>query len=109
MLSTIVEKLGPQVENFVIQHELNVDTKVMSYLATHTMVGILPQPHPIITHAFVNSAAIQTWVTSHVWGTFYLVSLEPLSAEVAKLCPCMFGGTRVKLFGIDNVNQIAGK
>ena len=88
------------MENFVIQHDLNVDTKVMSYLATQTMVGVLPQPHPIITHSFVHSPPMKAWVTAHVWGTFYLVSLEPASAEVQKLCPSIFGGTKAKLFGI---------
>jgi hypothetical protein len=67
VLCTLVEVLCPQVEAFVVQNELNVDTKVIAYLANQTMVGVLPQPHPIITHSFIHTPALKAWVTAYLW------------------------------------------
>ncbi|KAJ3305541.1 cell wall biogenesis protein [Kappamyces sp. JEL0829] len=100
VLSTLVETLGPQVESFIIHNDLSVDTKVAAYLSAQTMVGVLPQPHPIITHSFIYSPAMHSWITAYLWGSFYMASLETPNAETAKLCPSIFGGTKVKLFGI---------
>ncbi|KAJ3000495.1 cell wall biogenesis protein [Globomyces sp. JEL0801] len=94
VLSTLVQKLGPQIEAFCIEHDLNVDTKVMEYLSAQTMVGVLPQPHPIITHSFIYSNSM------HIWGSFYMKSVETNNAEIAKLCPSIWAGTKVKLFGV---------
>jgi hypothetical protein len=67
VLTTLVETLSPKLEQFVTQHDLNVDTKVLVYLAEQTMVGVLPQPHPIITHAFIYTKAMQSWVNGYIW------------------------------------------
>lgn len=106
VMCTLVEHLAPLIESFCIQHDLNVDTKVLSYLSEQTMVGVLPQPHCIITHSFVHSPPIRSWVSAFLWvffvnqGTWYMKSVSSTNAEVAKLCPPIWAGTKVKLFGV---------
>lgn len=56
------------------------------------MVGVLPQPHQIITHAFQHSAATHEWITSYLWVCTFMDSLDLVNAETAKMNPSIFGG-----------------
>lgn len=73
VLSTLVETLSPILENFVLEKDLNADTKVLEYLASRTMVGVLPQPHPIIVHRFVYSMPLRHWIRSYIWVILSLI------------------------------------
>jgi hypothetical protein len=92
-LVTLVEHLAPQIEAFCIEHDLNVDTKVLSYLSQKTMVGVLPQPHPIITHSFIYSPPMQQWVTAYLWvldvDIRVLGTLNPFKPSLVKSPSCV--------------------
>jgi hypothetical protein len=100
VLSAIVENLSPQLEKFCIKNEAIDETMVLEYLAKKTMVGILPQPHPIIIHRFDNSVQTRKWITSYMWGSFYMQSLDVGTGQDALVRPSMWVGTKVKLFGV---------
>ena len=45
------------------------ELEVTSYIQTITLVGILPQPHPIIIRKFPSNLSISTWFSSYLYGT----------------------------------------
>jgi hypothetical protein len=70
VLGTLVDHLAPQIEQYCIANDLNNDSKVIAYLSRKTMVGVLPQPHPIITHSFVHTPQMHSWITAYLWVSF---------------------------------------
>ncbi|KAI9199583.1 high-temperature-induced dauer-formation protein-domain-containing protein [Polychytrium aggregatum] len=99
VLLTIAEAMGPVVEQYCVDKELNDDRRVLEYLQSGTLVGILPPPHKIFTRRFPHNEAVAIWFTSYLWGTIFLKSGDMNAvAETAKLCPPIWTGTHIKLF-----------
>eukprot|EP00842_Homolaphlyctis_polyrhiza_P004614 jgi/Hompol1/5153/HPOL_001125-RA len=97
-LLTLADHMRPRIELFCLENDLNDDRRVIEFLSKETVVGVLPQPHPIMMRRFVNSDAMHVWFTSFFWGLVYLKGSEATDAETAKLCPPIWIGTAVSLF-----------
>ena len=67
VLSIMTDYLAPQITSYCIDNELSDETRVLEYLASKTMVGVLPQPHPIILHNFMYTKEMHYWVTAYYW------------------------------------------
>ncbi|KAJ3119325.1 hypothetical protein HK098_005592 [Nowakowskiella sp. JEL0407] len=51
VMLTLCDNLAPQVEQLCMEKGLNDDKKVLEYLQSGTLVGLLPIPHPLARHA----------------------------------------------------------
>ncbi|KAL2916809.1 hypothetical protein HK105_203588 [Polyrhizophydium stewartii] len=96
----LVDYLGPRIEQFCIENGLNDDRRVVEFLSKETVVGVLPQPHPIVMRRFTYTDSMHVWFTSYFWGTVYLKGTEASDAETAKLCPPIWLGTGIQLFQV---------
>ncbi|KAI8072622.1 high-temperature-induced dauer-formation protein-domain-containing protein [Gongronella butleri] len=94
-VDTIRATLGylvPQVEKKCQIEGLTTDAQILDYLRTVTMVGILPQRHPIFIRKFQWGEALVIWFRSMLWGQAYL------AAMLSQHSP--WNGTNVRLFQI---------
>ncbi|ORX63181.1 hypothetical protein DM01DRAFT_1331256 [Hesseltinella vesiculosa] len=94
-METIRAMLGylvPQVEKKCTQEGLTTDAQILGYLRSVTMVGILPQRHPIFIRKFQWGEALVIWFRSMLWGQAYL------AAMLSHHSP--WNGTNVRLFQI---------
>eukprot|EP01050_Picozoa_sp_SAG11_P012424 SAG11_NODE_1378_length_5084_cov_3.339619_8_plen_54_part_00 len=44
----------------------------MAFLERHTLVGLLPVPHPILIRKYQETAYTGVWVTTYIWSVVYL-------------------------------------
>ena len=93
-----MEALGPKLEKTIVNLELIDDRKVLEIVRKETMVGVLPQPHPLHVSLFVFSDNFQIWLKSYMWGCFYLKSIQNVDPDFAKICPSIWAGTKVAIF-----------
>ncbi|KAJ3328269.1 cell wall biogenesis protein, partial [Blyttiomyces sp. JEL0837] len=101
VLITLVDALGPPIEALCIEKGVNDDKKVIEYLQSGTLVGLLPIPHPLFTRRFTYTEAVRIWFMSYMWGCIFMKSANPVGgAEMAKLCPSIWTGTKVQLFNV---------
>ncbi|KAJ1548807.1 hypothetical protein HK405_014744, partial [Cladochytrium tenue] len=68
VLLTLVDALGPPIEALCIEKGVNDDRKVVEYLRSGTLVGLLPLPHPIFVRRFAFTDPVRVWLTSFLWG-----------------------------------------
>ena len=67
VLTMLLDHLGPRVEAYCDQNKLNDERQVVQYVAKETMVGVLPQPHPIQLCLFSYSTPMHVWFSSFMW------------------------------------------
>ncbi|KAI9325311.1 high-temperature-induced dauer-formation protein-domain-containing protein [Zopfochytrium polystomum] len=93
LLLTLVDALGPPIENLCLTQGLNDDRKVIEYLQSGTLVGLLPLPNPIYIRKFTFTEPVRVWFMSYMWGCVFVKSTSPSGgAEMAKLCPAVWTG-----------------
>ncbi|KAI9325207.1 high-temperature-induced dauer-formation protein-domain-containing protein [Zopfochytrium polystomum] len=93
LLLTLVDALGPPIENLCLTQGLNDDRKVIEYLQSGTLVGLLPLPNPIYIRKFSFTEPVRVWFMSYMWGCVFVKSTSPSGgAEMAKLCPAVWTG-----------------
>ena len=95
-LNTIVRllrHLTPQVdEMFAIEAAVD-EKKVLDFIRSTTMVGLLPVPHPIVIRKYQPNKYTCLWFTAFQWGVIYMHNQEvPI-----------FDGRNVKLFMVESV------
>jgi hypothetical protein len=101
VLLTLVDTLGPSIEALCIENGVNDDRKVIEYLQSGTLVGLLPLPHPLFIRKFTFSEPVRVWFMSYLWGSVFMKSANPPGgAETMKLCPSIWTGTKVQLFHV---------
>ncbi|KAJ3161170.1 cell wall biogenesis protein [Geranomyces michiganensis] len=66
-LLTLVDTLAPTIEQLCVEKGINDDRKVLEYLESGTLVGVLPVPHPIFVRKFVASNGIRVWFCGWFW------------------------------------------
>lgn len=45
------------------------EEEIIQFLQDHTLVGLLPVPHPILCRKYQPSNHIGLWFTTFLWGT----------------------------------------
>ncbi|TPX57219.1 hypothetical protein PhCBS80983_g03995 [Powellomyces hirtus] len=97
---TLVDTLAPTIEQLCVEKGINDDRKVLEYLESGTLVGVLPVPHPIFIRKFVASSGIRVWFCGWFWGCVYMKSNGMGAGEAAKICPPIWTGTHIRLFTV---------
>ncbi|KAJ3167425.1 hypothetical protein HDU88_002347 [Geranomyces variabilis] len=99
-LLTLVDTLAPTIEQLCVEKGINDDRKVLEFLESGTLVGVLPVPHPIFVRKFVASNGIRVWFCGWFWGCVYMKSNGMGAGEAAKICPPIWTGTHIRLFTV---------
>lgn len=88
---TALRHLTPRVTEFVHASNGAVDEEtVLDFLRKTTLVGLLPQPHPIVTRRHEPNEFTALWFSTFLWGVIYLRNLElPI-----------FDARRIRLFSL---------
>ncbi|KAI8915975.1 high-temperature-induced dauer-formation protein-domain-containing protein [Gorgonomyces haynaldii] len=100
VLSILVQTLGQRMEHYCTVNQINDESKLLDFVSKETMVGVLPQPHPLQVCVFVYSNPMHVWFTSYFWGCVYLQSIDTMSQEVMKICPSIWAGSKISLFQV---------
>ncbi|KAJ3071204.1 cell wall biogenesis protein, partial [Quaeritorhiza haematococci] len=88
VMLTLVDALAPQIEQLCVDKALNDDRKVIEYLQSGTLVGLLPLPHPIFVRRFQHNDAVRIWFTSYLWGDVFIKSSTVNNAaETTRMYP----------------------
>lgn len=97
-LLRLLDVLAPKVEEFCARGEGSVDdAAVIEFLKATTMVGLLPQPHPIVMRKYQPNLYTNLWFTTFLWGLVYMHHQElPL-----------FDSATIKLFAVNVVKKKA--
>ncbi|KAI8817091.1 high-temperature-induced dauer-formation protein-domain-containing protein [Fimicolochytrium jonesii] len=99
-LLTLLSSLAPTIEQLCVEQGINDDRKVLEYLNSGTLVGVLPVPHPIFVRRFVGGVGVRVWFVGWFWGCVYMKSNAMGAGEAAKLCPPIWTGTHIRLFTV---------
>ena len=86
----LVEYLSPLVERHVAELATD-DEGVIEFLRATTVVGVLPQPHPIVQRVYQPNLYTGLWFTTFLWSTCYLHCCKDLP---------MFDAEAIALFQI---------
>ncbi|KAJ3015601.1 cell wall biogenesis protein [Thoreauomyces humboldtii] len=97
---TLLDTLAPTIEQLCVEKGINDDRKVLEFLESGTLVGVLPVPHPIYVRKFVASVGIRVWFCGWFWGCVYMKSNGMGAGEAAKICPPIWTGTQIRLFTV---------
>jgi Dyggve-Melchior-Clausen syndrome protein len=54
------------------------DSQIVAFIQSTTVVGILPQPHPILTRRYQPNAFTSTWFTTFLWSTIFISHSQDL-------------------------------
>ncbi|KAJ3216571.1 hypothetical protein HDU67_009265 [Dinochytrium kinnereticum] len=101
VLITLVDALGPPIEALCVEKGFNDDRRVIEYLQSGTLVGLLPLPHPLFIRRFTYSEPVRVWFTSYMWGHIFVKNTNTTgSADVIKLSPPIWTGTKLGLFNV---------
>ncbi|KAF0344411.1 ubp5 interacting protein ftp10 [Gigaspora margarita] len=88
-IQVLLRELVPKVKSMCASQSITTDQKVLDFLRTTSLVGILSPPQPIFIRKFQWSEASVVWFASMLWAQVYLASSSHLG---------IFNGTNVKLF-----------
>lgn len=70
--SALVTKLLPQIEAECEANEITDPDEVVVLLNKHTLVGLIPPPHTIVSRGYVpGSSYTVLWFTSYLWGVVF--------------------------------------
>ncbi|KAJ3109621.1 hypothetical protein HDU97_003095 [Phlyctochytrium planicorne] len=101
VLITLVDALGPPIEALCVEKGFNDDRRVIEYLQSGTLVGLLPLPHPLFIRRFSYSEPVRIWFTSYMWGHIFVKNTNVAGgAEVVKMNPTIWAGTKLALFNV---------
>lgn len=89
-ITRLVTFLSPQLERFVAETGASEDACI-DFLRASTVVGVLPQPHPIVQRIYQPNDYTSLWFSTFTWSTIYLAC--------AKTLP-LFDAGAIKLFQI---------
>ncbi|KAI9105592.1 high-temperature-induced dauer-formation protein-domain-containing protein [Phlyctochytrium arcticum] len=98
VILTLIDALAPTIEQLCVDQAINDDRKVLEFLQSGTLVGLLPVPHPIYIRRFHYAEGMRIWFTSYLWGCVFTKSNGMGAGEAAKLCPPIWTGTHIRLF-----------
>jgi len=95
-LKNLLDYLVPKVEQFCEEHGTDVDdARVLQFLKSTTVVGVLPVPHPIVIRKYEPNDYTSIWFTTYLWGVFFLRTKElPL-----------WDNQKIRLFGVDIISS----
>ena len=66
--------LAPLLQRHVDATGVVTDDACIEFLRSSTVVGVLPQPHPIVQRVYQPNAYTQLWFSTFTWSTIYLSS-----------------------------------
>jgi hypothetical protein len=85
----LLEHVVPHVRT-LIDGSAEDDERILAYLNSNTLVGVLPVPHPILIRKYQHNAATTSWFRTYMWGVVF----------VRNTAPAIFYGTSVRLFTV---------
>ncbi|KAI8833717.1 high-temperature-induced dauer-formation protein-domain-containing protein [Chytridium lagenaria] len=86
-----------------VEKGFNDDKRVIEYLQSGTLVGLLPLPHPLVVRRFTYTDPVRIWFTSYMWGHVFVKNTNVTgSADVVKIAPPIWAGTKLALFNVRN-------
>jgi len=72
---SVIKNLQPKIEK-ICRGDADDEILIQNYLATQTLVGIVPVPHPIVIRKqHFNTLTLQ-WLTSYLWGVIFLNCIQ---------------------------------
>ncbi len=86
-LSRLLKHLTPQLDEISVGQGMD-ETKVIEFLRSTTLVGLLPVPHPIVIRKYQPNKYTCLWFTAFQWGVIFMHN---------QTIP-LFDGKNVKLF-----------
>jgi hypothetical protein len=66
------------------------DDRILAFIGSNTLVGVLPVPHPILIRKYQHNAATASWFRTYVFGIVFVRNVQP----------AIFYGTNVRLFSV---------
>jgi hypothetical protein len=87
-ISRLLKHLCPQLDDLSKDGQGVDETKVIDFLRSTTMVGLLPVPHPIVIRKYQPNKYTCLWFTAFQWGVIFMHN---------QTVP-LFDGKHVKLF-----------
>jgi len=71
-LGRLVSYLTPLLQRHVDASGATVDEACIDFLRSSSVVGVLPQPHPIVQRVYTPNEYTQLWFSTFTWSTIYL-------------------------------------
>ncbi len=68
--------LAPLLQRHVDATGAATDDACIEFLRSSTVVGVLPQPHPIVQRVYQPNAYTWLWLSTFTWSTIYLSSAK---------------------------------
>lgn len=81
-IQRLLESVMPALSEIIVG-EASDEKKVLSYLKEHTIVGVLPVPHPIVIRRFESSEQTKGWTRQMIHRLIYVHNYRYLSREKA--------------------------
>eukprot|EP00357_Protocruzia_adherens_P023685 CAMPEP_0115001726 /NCGR_PEP_ID=MMETSP0216-20121206/17566_1 /TAXON_ID=223996 /ORGANISM="Protocruzia adherens, Strain Boccale" /LENGTH=197 /DNA_ID=CAMNT_0002367153 /DNA_START=496 /DNA_END=1089 /DNA_ORIENTATION=+ len=91
----VIHSLYPKVEQYSAENGVDEEEPILEFLATHTMVGLLPMPKQIIVKKFQDNKHTHAWFTSHIWGVIFVRTHRNIP----------FDKSAIKLFTLNTVQE----
>jgi hypothetical protein len=66
------------------------DDRILAFIASNTLVGVLPVPHPILIRKYQHNSATASWFRTYIFGIVFVRNVQP----------AIFYGTNVRLFSV---------
>jgi len=87
----LLEYLKPKVEALALSlNGLVNESDIVTFIRETTMVGVLPQPHPIVVRKYQPNKYTSLWFTTFLWGVVFMRNQSmPL-----------WDGTKIKIFSL---------
>lgn len=105
-VNRLLKNLVPQIEALIASDEsaggtttdgiLAMDeARMLEFIQTTTMVGLLPVPHPIVIRKYQPNKYTSLWFTAFEWGVIFMHNQQlPL-----------FDGGKIRLFAVQTVEE----
>lgn len=88
----LLQVLAPQVEKICVDRGVTDEAEILDFLQNGTLVGLLPQPHPIMIRRYQTTPGPSVWFALFIWSDIY----------IKNLFPPIWHGTQIKLFRVRN-------
>lgn len=70
-IACLIDHLIPKIEALCRENDGAGQEEIVKMLQATTVVGILPQPHPIVIRTYRSSSYTSMWFSSYLWGIVF--------------------------------------
>jgi len=75
-ITCLIDHLIPKIEALCRDNDSASQEEIVKMLQATTVVGILPQPHPIVMRTYRSSSYTSMWFSSYLWGIIFTRSQQ---------------------------------